>query len=254
MLAVNEAELLAIQEKQLRTEEELLMLQTHEQNKLDIYYANEEAKAQLINNAGERQLALDKVRKQKELAQLQLKNKQENDLNKNQIANDKATKTAMLDTASNFLQAGLMLSKQGSNEAKAMAITQATINGYRSFTEVMGSPTVPPLMKPALASSYLAITLAQVAKIASQKYAMGGIVGGNSMSGDRVPALVNSGEMILNRQQQTQLFNDINNGGNNTGMIREIIAEIKSIPIIVQANGREIARLIRDEKNAGFAF
>ena len=38
------------------------------------------------------------------------------------------------------------------------------------------------------------------------KFATGGIVGGNSKSGDRVLARVNSGEMILNAAQQAQLF------------------------------------------------
>lgn len=37
-------------------------------------------------------------------------------------------------------------------------------------------------------------------------FATGGIVGGTSYSGDRVQANVNSGEMILNKQQQSQLF------------------------------------------------
>lgn len=38
-------------------------------------------------------------------------------------------------------------------------------------------------------------------------YATGGIVGGNSYTGDNVVAHVNSGEMILNPSQQSQLFN-----------------------------------------------
>lgn len=44
------------------------------------------------------------------------------------------------------------------------------------------------------------------------KFQTGGIVGGSSFSGDRVPALVNSGEMILNRGQQQNLFKQINSG------------------------------------------
>lgn len=41
-------------------------------------------------------------------------------------------------------------------------------------------------------------------------FAEGGIIGGNSYSGDRLWARVNSGEMILNRSQQASLMN----GGN----------------------------------------
>jgi len=43
-------------------------------------------------------------------------------------------------------------------------------------------------------------------------FATGGIVGGNSFSGDNLTAAVNSGEMILNRRQQSNLFNMIDRG------------------------------------------
>ena len=45
----------------------------------------------------------------------------------------------------------------------------------------------------------------------STGYATGGIVGGNSYTGDRIPVRVNSGEMILNRWQQKRLW-DVANG------------------------------------------
>jgi hypothetical protein len=45
-------------------------------------------------------------------------------------------------------------------------------------------------------------------------YASGGIVPGNSYSGDNLTANVNSGEMILNQEQQANLWNLINNGSN----------------------------------------
>ena len=41
-------------------------------------------------------------------------------------------------------------------------------------------------------------------------FANGGIVGGTSMSGDKLLARVNSGEMILNKSQQTRLFGMLN--------------------------------------------
>lgn len=48
-------------------------------------------------------------------------------------------------------------------------------------------------------------------------FATGGVVPGSSYSGDRVPIMANSGEMILNYGQQASLFSMINDGvgGNN---------------------------------------
>lgn len=44
----------------------------------------------------------------------------------------------------------------------------------------------------------------------AEPHANGGIVGGNSYSGDRVLTGLNSGEMVLNKNQQSALFNFIN--------------------------------------------
>lgn len=71
----------------------------------------------------------------------------------------------------------------------------------------------------------IAMGLAGVASIFSvmsqaSKFATGGIVPGNSFTGDKVPAWVNSGEMILNSEQQSNLFRMLNSklyGGLNTG-------------------------------------
>jgi hypothetical protein len=52
------------------------------------------------------------------------------------------------------------------------------------------------------------------ANSAAGDYASGGIVPGNSYSGDNLTANVNSGEMILNQEQQANLWNLINNGSN----------------------------------------
>ena len=47
--------------------------------------------------------------------------------------------------------------------------------------------------------------------VIGEKHADGGIVGGNSYSGDRILTSLNSGEMVLNKDQQTQLFKFIQN-------------------------------------------
>lgn len=55
--------------------------------------------------------------------------------------------------------------------------------------------------------------LSVVAAMASiPKFAAGGIVPGASFTGDKVPALLNSGEMILNGSQQSNLFKMLNSG------------------------------------------
>ena len=58
----------------------------------------------------------------------------------------------------------------------------------------------------------VATAISAASKPNLQRFADGGIVGGSSFTGDRVPAMVNSGEMILNKTQQTRLFK-IANGG-----------------------------------------
>jgi len=60
----------------------------------------------------------------------------------------------------------------------------------------------------AMAMAQLASMVAQVHSLTG--FASGGIVGGNSYSGDRQLVRVNSGEMILTGQQQANLFNLLN--------------------------------------------
>lgn len=52
-----------------------------------------------------------------------------------------------------------------------------------------------------------------IKQFVSGKYAEGGIVGGTSYSGDKLFAMVNSGEMILNKRQQKNLSNMLGGGG-----------------------------------------
>jgi hypothetical protein len=48
------------------------------------------------------------------------------------------------------------------------------------------------------------------------KFADGGIVGGGSMYGDKVLLRANAGEMLLNRRQQANLFNMLDEGRSNS--------------------------------------
>jgi hypothetical protein len=52
----------------------------------------------------------------------------------------------------------------------------------------------------------------------TQKFAEGGIVGGSSFYGDKVLARVNSGELILNQNQQKKLHGMLGSGGSNVNV------------------------------------
>jgi hypothetical protein len=97
---------------------------------------------------------------------------------------------------------------------KLAATAEAIIAGYLAVSKALAS--APPPFNFIAAAAVGTLAALQVRNIQMAKppeYATGGIVPGSSYSGDRVPAMVNSGEMILNREQQTQLFNSINGGG-----------------------------------------
>lgn len=61
-----------------------------------------------------------------------------------------------------------------------------------------------------MVATVIANTASAVKMVNSAKFAEGGIVDGNSYSGDKVNARLNSGEMVLNREQQANLFRMIN--------------------------------------------
>ena len=71
----------------------------------------------------------------------------------------------------------------------------------------------------------IAAVVAAFAMIGS--FANGGIVGGSSFAGDNLIARVNSGEMILNGQQQKRLFDLLDGGRGSVGGRQEVEFVIK---------------------------
>ena len=80
----------------------------------------------------------------------------------------------------------------------------------------------------------------------STGYATGGIVGGNSYTGDRIPIRVNSGEMILNRWQQKRLWDVANGLGGvpQVGSVRPAIGagSIAQATVHVSVSGRLVGQ------------
>ena len=61
-----------------------------------------------------------------------------------------------------------------------------------------------------MVATVIANTASAIKMVNSAKFAEGGIVDGDSYSGDKINARLNSGEMVLNREQQANLFRMIN--------------------------------------------
>ena len=131
---------------------------------------------------------------------------------------------------------------------KAIAITQATIKTYEAATSAYASQAAIPVYGPALgtaaAAAAIASGLANVAAIASAStsvgsYTQGGIIPGSSFSGDRLTANVNSSEMILNRQQQAELFELANGRRSGGGDANVTIINQTSAPVEGEARTNE---------------
>lgn len=238
--------------------QELETLQGFERAKLDIEFNTQLERAKLIQDSDKRKDEIAKIQASKELAFTKLKNKQEIDLIKARQVQEQQIEQIRLQAAGNFIQAGLNLAKEGSIAQKALQITQATVATYTAANQALASPPGPPFTLPLVAST-VALGLSNIARISGAKFAQGGIVPGTSFAGDRVQARVNSGEMILNRAQQAELFR-VAKGESSAFSTSDLGAEIRALGnriagmnIVVQANAREIARLVRDEREAGFA-
>jgi len=127
---------------------------------------------------------------------------------------------------------------------QAFSSAEAAINSYLAFTQVLADPSFigRPFLRATAAAGALAAGLAQQVKILSTPmpaFENGGIVAGSSFSGDNITARVNSGELILNREQQKRLFDMANGagGGNQT--------------IIVKIGNTDFAKAVVNSVNSG---
>lgn len=129
---------------------------------------------------------------------------------------------------------------------KAMAIVDAGISMAQAIASATSAATAgdPYTMAIRIAAAVAAVT-AQFAVVIktlkgtqipkAQKFAKGGIVEGEQYSGDNIPIKVNSGEMILTKKQQQNLFDLIASGYNgaaikNNDFVKELKNAIAEIP------------------------
>jgi tape measure domain-containing protein len=149
------------------------------------------------------------------------------------------------------------VAKQGSKEQfliqKAGAVAELSLARGKAIGLIPAQTAAIPYPANLAAAAQLAananiafgLGVATVGASAIQGFQDGGVVGGNSFSGDRVVARVNSGEMILNREQQSTLFNQLNSGASSSG-------QNVTVHTNVVVDGEVIARAVSTQVANGF--
>ena len=152
--------------------------------------------------------------------------------------------------------------------SKTMAVAQAWIDKARADTGALAQSRMLPV---GFSEGYLAQALStnqalfgvSLATIAAQTVAQvsrfrdGGVVGGFGATGpaDTILTRQTRGEMDLNSRQQRNLFNQLNmpgDGATNEDILGAI-ASIANRPLIVEIDGREVARAYRNAQRDGYA-
>jgi len=191
----------------------------------------------LINAANEKAAAAKQLADQKAF-------------NQSRVALERLNNDSFLRERSTFLNTVATLSNAKSKElaaiGKAAAIVNATIAGKEAIATSFsfGSRIGGPPLGFTFAGIAAAASASQIASIAGVQFENGGVVGGangGSVGPDNRQATIRDGEMVLNADQQKNLMEMLNNGG-STG------------DIVIQVDGRTIARAVRDQIKQGFVL
>jgi len=233
-----------ITSEQERNAAEIERIMAFELEKIEI--ANEAQRQKILaeKSGDEQRLALKKAAADKELAQERVKNKALIDTAKasqsQMIADERAFFSAATSLASSENKTLAAIGKTAAIAEIAIRTPQAVASSFAFGTRIGGPPLG--FTFGAIAATAMA---AQAAKVAGVKgFANGGVVGsfqGASQGQDNAVATIRTGEMVLNANQQKKLFDDINSGSGRGD-------------IIIQVDGREIARAVREQVRGGFAL
>ena len=125
----------------------------------------------------------------------------------------------------------------------AIMLSQSLANSIAGAT-ASGTATGPAAIftTPAFIAQAIGGVLAAFAAI--PKFATGGVVGGSSFTGDKILARLNSGELVLNAQQQNRLLGMLDGGGRvvEVPYVASTLIEGSNIRVVLDRADRQIAR------------
>lgn len=256
-------------EKLTKYQEEGLLRLTQQQEldaqMLEVQLAAQLAQAQSETDDAKRKEAVTSARQKAELSRMRLHSTQQLEIQKKKEDDTLKVDQKALSDRSTTLNLFASLQNSSNNTlatiGKAAALTQIAIATPQAVGSAFAFGTAQggPALGYTLSAIAAAAMAAQAAQIIGIKFAEGGIVPGSSFAGDNVAARVNSGEMILNRQQQAELFKMANgSSGSQGGLSRQdvfdVLREVMQSPISVSVDGRELFNLTRDQLASGRSY
>lgn len=166
---------------------------------------------------------------------------------KNATDNAKSTADAWQNAVAAVNNVGSALQQIEDPAAKVSGIVmQAVANIALGFAQATASPATGAagvfgwIAAATAGLATMVATIASIKSVTSGSYASGGIIPGNSFSGDNLTANVNSGELILNRAQQSNLAGQLQ--GNNPMSNMRLSTEISGQNLRVVLNNDNRAR------------
>ena len=160
-------------------------------------------------------------------------------------AGAKGTKESWKDAAAAMESVGSALASIEDPSAKiAGLIGQAIANIALGFAQATASDSKLGVFGwIAAIAGGMATMLSTISAIHSATgYAQGGIIPGNNYSGDTQWALVNSGELILNRSQQANLANQLSEGSPFRNMVLTATLSGEDLRLAINRNGKRTGR------------
>lgn len=177
-------------------------------------FENEQAYLDAVNEA--QALAAEKSKAYDEEATKQAQ-KQADDRKKIAEAN-RAAIGGVMGALGNVLDEFAEENKGAAIASKAIALGQIAVQTGVAIAEGMAAANAVPFPANIAAiattvATVMANIASAIATVKSAKFAEGGVVGGNSTHGDKIMAFLNSGEVVLNKDQAATTLYAIANGG-----------------------------------------
>lgn len=102
--------------------------------------------------------------------------------------------------------------KEVANSGKKVAANAAETGSEvtKAAAKTFSAHSWIPWVGVAIAGAMVGMMIAQMSSVKSQKFSNGGYVKGNTTVGDKIPAMLNANELVLNNQQQGRLWKVLN--------------------------------------------